>query len=183
MELIHKIEADTQLRPKEGPLCNWCNYQALCPKRKHLLLLETLPPNEYLNEEGVTLVNRYVELKERKRLLDEEMDAELAKIEEALYAFAQREKLEAISGSDHVAKIHTELKEKYPLKGDPRRKALDDIIKRAGKWMEVSDLNPWMLVRVLSRANWDPLLAKKIKEFCNSEENRTLTVSKLKERE
>ena len=183
MELIHKIEADTQLRPKEGPLCNWCNYQALCPKRKHLLLLETLPPNEYLNEEGVTLVNRYVELKERKRLLDEEMDAELAKIEEALYAFAQREKLEAICGSDHVAKIHTELKEKYPLKGDPRRKALDDIIKRAGKWMEVSDLNPWMLARVLSRANWDPLLAKKIKEFCNSEENRTLTVSKLKERE
>jgi hypothetical protein len=49
--------------------------------------------------------------------------------------------------------------------------------------MEVSDLNPWMLVKIVSRGNWDPLLAKKIKEFCSSEENRTLTVSKLKERE
>jgi len=183
MDLIQKIEMDTQLTPKEGPLCNWCDYQALCPRRKHRVLLETLPPNEYVSEEGVTLVNRYVELKERKRLLDEEIDAELAKIEEALHAFAQREKLEAVFGSDHVAKILMELKEKYPLKGDPRRKALDDIIKRAGKWMEVSDLNPWMLARVLSRGNWDPLLAKKIREFSSSEKNRTLTVSKLKERE
>jgi hypothetical protein len=124
-----------------------------------------------------------VELKERKRVLDEEIDIELSKIEEALYAYGQREKVEAIFGSDHVARFQRELKEKYPLKGDPRRRTLDEIIKRAGKWMEVSDLNPWMLARVLGRSNWDPLLVKKLKEFCKSEETRNLSVSKLKERE
>ncbi len=183
LELIQKIETDRHFIPKEGPLCNWCDYQGLCPRRKHLIAVGSLPPNEYLNEEGVTLVNRYVELKERKGVWNEEIDAELARVEEALYAFAQREELEAIFGSDHVAKIKIETKEKYPLKGDPHRKVLDEIVKNAGKWMEVSDLNPWMLARVIGRGGWPPSLVKKVKEFSTFEESRSITVSKLRERE
>lgn len=183
LELIQKIESDRQFPPKEGPLCDWCDYQGFCPKRKHLMIVESLPFNEYRNEEGVTLVNKYVELKERKRLLDEEIDFELAKLEEAIYAYAQREKVEAIFGSDHVAKIKIEMREKYPLKGDPSRKVLDEMIKKAGKWMEVSDLNPWVLARVIGRTGWDPSLVKKVKEFSTLEESRSITVSKLKERE
>jgi putative RecB family exonuclease len=183
LQLIQKIESDRQFLPKEGALCDWCDYQGFCPKRKHLITVENLLLNEYLNEEGVTLVNKYVELKERKRLLDEEIDVELAKVEEALYAYAQREEIEAIYGSDHVAKIKVETKEKYPLKGDPSRRALDDIIKKAGKWMEVSDLNPWMLARVIGRGNWDSSLVRKVKEFSSLEESKSITVSKLKVRE
>ena len=183
LELIRRIETDRQFLPKEGPLCDWCDYQGFCPKRKHLIAMGSLPPNEYLNEEGVILVNRYVELKEKKRLLTEEIDAELAKLEEALYAYAQREEIEAVFGSDHVAKIKIETKEKYPLKGDPSRKALDEIIKKAGKWLEVSDLNPWMLARVIGRGGWPPSLVNKIKTFSTVEESRSIAVSKLKERE
>jgi putative RecB family exonuclease len=183
LELIRKIETDRHFFPKEGPLCNWCDYQGFCPKRKHLIAVETLPPNEYLNEEGVALVNRYVEMKERKRLYNEEIDVELAKIEEALYAYARGKEIEAIFGSDHLAKIRTEAKEKYPLKGDPSRRALDEMIKKAGKWMEVSDLNPWMLARVMGRGGWPPSLANRVKAFSTVEENRSITVTKLKERE
>jgi len=183
LELIRRIETDRQFLPKEGPLCDWCDYQGFCPKRKHFIAVGSLPPNEYLNEEGVVLVNQYVELKERKRLSNEEVDAELAKIEEALYAYAQREELEAIFGSDHVAKIKVETKEKYPLKGDPNRKVLDEIIRKAGKWMEVSDLNPWMLARVIGRGGWPPSLVNKVKGFSSMEESRSITISKLKERE
>jgi len=183
LELIQTIETDRHFLPKEGPLCDWCDYQRYCPKRRHLIAVESLPPNEYLHEEGVVLVNQYAELIERKALLNEEIDAEISKIEEALYAYGQREKVDAIAGSDHVAKIRTEKKEKYPLKGDPRRRALDELVKKAGKWMEVSDLNPWMLARVLSRSSWNSDLVKKVKEFCTVEERRSLTISKLKERE
>ncbi len=183
IKLIHQIESDKQFLPKEGPLCDWCDYQGFCPKRKHLVMTETLPANEYLNEEGVTLVNRYVAMKERKRLLNEEIDAELAKLEEALFAYAQREEVEAIYGSDHVARIKIETKEKYPLKGDQRRKALEELIKKAGKWMEVSDLNPWALSRVVERGGWDSLLIKKVKEFSTQEESRSISISRLKERE
>ncbi len=183
LELIRRIETDKEFFPKEGPLCNWCDYQGFCPKRKHLIAVGSLPPNEYLNEEGVVLVNQYVELKEKKRLLNEEIDTELVKVEEALYAYAQREELEAIFGSDHVAKIKIETKEKYPLKGDSNRKTLDELIKKAGKWMEVSDLNPWMLARVIDRRGWPPSLVTKVKGFSTVEESRSITVSKLKERE
>ena len=183
LDLIQSIEADRRFFPKEGPLCNWCDYQGYCPKRKHLIAVGSLPPNEYLNEEGVVLVNQYVEMKERKRILSEEIDAELAKMEEALYAYAQGGEIEAIFGSDHVAKIRIETKEKYPLKGDPNRRVLDEVIKKAGKWMEVSDLNPWMLARVIDRRGWPPSLVNKVKEFSTVEESRSITVSKLKERE
>jgi putative RecB family exonuclease len=183
LELIHRIETDRQFLPKEGPLCDWCDYQGICPRRKHLITVGSLPANEYLNEEGVALVNRYVELKERKRVWDEEIDAEIGKVEEALYAYGQREKIEAIFGSDHVAKIKIEMKEKYPLKGVPSRKMLDEVVKNAGKWMEVSDLNPWMLARVIGRGGWPPSLVKKVKEFSSLEESRSITISKLRERE
>jgi putative RecB family exonuclease len=183
LELIRRIETDREFLPKEGPLCDWCDYQGFCPKRKHLIAVGSLPSNEYLNEEGVVLVNQYVELKEKKRLLNEEVDVELAKIEEALYAYAQREELEAIFGSDHVAKIKIEMKEKYPLKGDPNRKLLDEIVKKAGKWMEVSDLNPWMLPRIVGRGGWPPSLVTKVKGFSTVEESRSITVSKLRGRE
>jgi putative RecB family exonuclease len=183
MELIQKIETDRDFAPKESPLCDWCDYQGLCPRRKHLIRVGNLSLNEYLNEEGVTLVNHYVELKEKKRILSEEIDAELMKIEEALIAYAQKEEAEAVYGSDHVAKIKVEVKEKYPLKGAPSRKTLDDLIKKAGKWMEISDLNPWMLARIVERGNWPSSLIKMIREFSTREETRSITVTKLKERE
>ncbi len=182
-DLIQRIEGDRNFLPKEGPLCDWCNYQSLCPKRKHLVIVETLPPNEYLQEEGVTLVNRYVELKDKKKVLNEEIDAELAKIEQAIFAYGQKEKMESVFGSDHVAKLIIEMKEKYPLKGDPRRRALDDLIKKAEKWLEVSDLNPWMLARFLNRSTWPPDLVKRVKAFATMEENRSITLTKLKGRE
>jgi hypothetical protein len=183
IELIQRIESDKEFTPKEGPLCDWCDYQIFCPKRKHLIISESLPVNEYLNEEGVSLVNRYVELKEKKRILNEEIDMELSKVEEALFAYAQREKVDSIFGRDYVAKIKIETKEKYPLKGDPNRKLLDELIKSAGKWMEVSDLNPWMLAKIIERGAWPPLLIKKVKEFSIREESRSINLSKLKERE
>ena len=183
LDLIERIESDRNFLPKEGPLCDWCDYRPLCPKRKHLVLVESLPPNEYLREEGVTLVNRYVELREKKRIFDEEIDAELKRIEEALFSYGQKETTETVFGSGHIAKMNTEVKIKYPFKGDPRRRALDDLVKKAGKWMDVSDLNPWMLARVLGRNGWPADLTKKVKEFATTEENRSITITKLKEKE
>ena len=59
---------------------------------------------------------------------------------------------------------------------------MDEVIKKAGKWMEVSDMNPWMLARVLGRNSWSPELVRKVKEYCTVEESRSITVSRLKER-
>jgi putative RecB family exonuclease len=183
LELIGQIEADRHFFPKEGPLCTWCEYQRYCPRRRHLVALESLPPNEYLKEEGVVLVNRYAELLERKTLLVNELDGEISKVEEALYAYGRRENLEAISGGGHLVKIKIENKEKYPMKGDPRRRALDDLIRKSGKWMDVSDLNPWMLARVLTRRGWSPELVQKVRQFCTVDESRSITLMPLKQKD
>ena len=182
LDLIQRIESDRDFLPREGPLCDWCDYRALCPKRKHLVRVESLPPNEYLQEEGVNLVNRYIELKEKKRRWNEEIDVELVKIEEALFSYAKKEGIDRLFTDGHLVRVDMEMKEKYPLKGDPRRKALDELIKKAGKWMEVSDLNPWMLARILSRNNWPSDLAKRVKEFAMTEEKRSIVLTSLKER-
>ena len=29
--LINRIEAETEYKPKKINLCNWCEYQAICP--------------------------------------------------------------------------------------------------------------------------------------------------------
>jgi hypothetical protein len=60
---------------------------------------------------------------------------------------------------------------------------LDELIKKAGKWMEVSDLNPWMLARVISRKTWPPSLVNKVRGFSTIEESKSITLTRLKERE
>jgi len=65
IHLIDDIESAEEFPPKESALCDWCEYPDLCPMRKHYYTVENLPANEFLNEPGVALVNRYAELKEK----------------------------------------------------------------------------------------------------------------------
>lgn len=57
--LIDSIEADSTFAPRESALCDWCSYPDLCPLRKHAVLVDSLPPDKYLAEPGVALVNRF----------------------------------------------------------------------------------------------------------------------------
>jgi putative RecB family exonuclease len=178
MDLIGRIESDLHFLPKEGPLCEWCNFQALCPKRRHRAATRELAPEVFSLDEGVALVRKFADLSERKRLLNEEIDAELAGVEEALLTYGSRMGEETIFGEAHVARIRREVKEKYPLKGDPRRRALEDLLRKAGKWGEVSDFNPWMLARVIERTRWDPLLVRRVRDFVIREETTSIQLSK-----
>ncbi len=65
IHLIDDIESAEEFPPKESALCDWCEYPDLCPLRKHYYTVENLPTNEFLNEPGVALVNRFAELKEK----------------------------------------------------------------------------------------------------------------------
>lgn len=44
LELIRRIETDKQFLPKEGPLCNWCNYQGSAQKENISLPWEAFHP-------------------------------------------------------------------------------------------------------------------------------------------
>lgn len=70
--IIDEIESAREFAPKESGYCEWCEYPDLCPMRKHFYTVEALPPNEYLTEPGVVLVNKYAELREKAGEIDEE---------------------------------------------------------------------------------------------------------------
>ncbi len=177
--LIDEIESAKEFPPKESGYCEWCEYPDLCPMRKHFYTVEALPANEYLNEPGVVLVNRYAELKEQARAIGEEMD----KVKEALTEYARRENVTLIRGSSHKVRVRFDEKLKFPSKNEPEREGLDEVIMQAGKWLEVSQLDTAALTRIVEEGLWDKELIDQVMKYGRIEETSAVYLSKLKEDE
>jgi len=177
--LIDEIEVARDFPPRESSLCDWCEYPDLCPLRKHFVKVEALPVNEYLNEPGVVLVNKYVTLR------DEEagIKAEMEKVREAILDYARREEVELIKGSDYKARVKFDEKLKFPSKNDAERQGLDKAIKEAGKWAEVSQLDISSLTHVVESGQWSKDLIEQVMKYGRIEEISSVTVSKLKDEE
>lgn len=181
IETIEHAEEEYNFQAVESRLCDWCEYQALCPKRMHIVKTGQMSLSKYLSDPGVNLVNRYVEkANERKKFL-EKIDSELELLKEAIIAYAKKEGVEVIRGNDKKLRIKIEEKNFFPTKEEKEREELDAVIKEAGKWELVSDLNVHALAKAM--AGWSPELVEKIKEFQRKEESYRIYVSSLKERE
>jgi len=177
--LIDEIESAEEFLPNETGLCQWCEYPDLCPLCKHAYKVESLPVNEYLQEPGVVLVNRYAELKEKASEIDDELD----KVKEAILAYARSEGVTVIRGSDCQTKIKFTEKLKFPGKHDKKHQQLTSVIADAGKWMEVSKLDTSSLVRVIEDGLWDKELIEEIMKFGRIEESGSVYLSKLRDEE
>ena len=177
--LIDEMESAEDFPPRETGLCDWCEYPDLCPMKKHFFKVEALPVNEYLNEPGVALVNKYAELKEKASEIGEEM----AKVKEAILEYAKREQVEVIKGSDRKARVKFDKKLKFPGKNEAERQQLDDAIVEAGKWMEVSQLDTTSLVHVIEDSLWDEDLIAEVIQYGRIEEVTSVYLSKLKDEE
>jgi putative RecB family exonuclease len=162
-------------------LCDYCEYQDICPAMKHLVKTQEMPVNEYMKEPGVNLVNKYAKTKEKLSEIKKEMELELGKLEEAIIAYAKKEKLEMIAGTDKKLKVKIEQSVKYPATGDEKRQELEEIIRQAGKWNEVSGLSIPSLNKSLDK--WDKKLADKIRKYQKLEESYRLSLSKLEREE
>lgn len=186
VQLIDRIEADTEFKPRENKYCDWCEYPDLCPCRKHFYVVEALPVNEYLKEPGVVLVNRLAELKEQAEKAKEQSkrtEEEIEKVEEAIIDYARREGVNVIKGNDCKAKVTFKQKLKFPGKNDAERPALDAVIKEAGKWDEVSILDIKAIADTLDSGEWSQELIDQIMEYGCFEESTTVRLSKLREEE
>lgn len=51
----------------ESRLCDYCEYQAVCPVRRHLFKLAALPPARFAQEQGVKLVDLWTGLEARRK--------------------------------------------------------------------------------------------------------------------
>jgi putative RecB family exonuclease len=166
--LIKTIEKDSKFEPIESNLCDWCEYPEYCPAKKHEIKVQDLPPNKYLKEKGVSLVNKYASFKTKiKELRKQEADLqlELGLIADAAVTYAKEEGISNITGSDFLLKITEETTLSFPRSGEDDREALERCIKKAGIWEEVSGLNLSRLVRLIEDEALDQRIRNRLMRF------------------
>lgn len=173
--LIDTIEADKEFKHKESNLCGWCDYWAYCPAKKHLAKVDALPPEEFLADDGVTLVNKYVSAWNRSK----EADAEKERLKQKLTSYAKKEGAETIIGSDFCVKVTFKKNQKFPENNSPDRLALEKAIKDAGVWNEVSRLDGNSLAKIIESNKWDEELVEKVKQFVSVEESIRVSQPKV----
>jgi RecB family exonuclease len=178
--LIDRIEAETEFAPHESALCNWCPYWDLCPLKKHLAKLGETPPDRWKDEPGVVIVDAYAEKWRKKRALDTEVKAvevELGEIREAAIAFAEKEGVQVIGGTDARLRVTGKERITAPAKGSEEREALERELRLAGVWDEVATLDPAALEKAVAEGRWKGDILKRIKEYVREERRYTVTLT------
>ena len=173
LDLIGAIAADSEFRPHESALCDWCAFTEYCPAKKHAALIDALPPNEYLNEPGVKLVKAYADLERTKN----DLEVEIHKVREALIDYARSHQVEVIRGSGHKVLVRFYKGISFPTKDDPRRAALEQLVKESGLWDRVSVMSPVSLAKLVEGGALDAELARRIAAMGTEEERPWVKLS------
>lgn len=174
---IERAEARNDFPAVESALCDWCGFLALCPKHKHALRVEFLKENEFAKDSGVQLATKYAELKAKEK----EIASKLDELKEAVFAFAKKEGIEVIIGKDCKLKVKLSKVERLPAKGTEEREKLDELVKKSGKWVEVSDLSQALLKQALEEGVFDSKMVRAIEGLQRLEEEGRIYLSALKE--
>ncbi len=181
IRLIERIEHEERFIANPGFLCDWCEYKSCCPQWSHLYVIQEKSENEYLKDTGVTLVNRYAEVKVAQKLANLQWDAELAKLEEALVLFAEKEHVEVVFGSKNKIRISESQKYCFPSKNSTQREKLEELLRSFGKLQEVSQLDTAALGRIIEEKAWEPTVLKAVERFVEIERKKRLYLSQKKE--
>jgi len=180
---VKEIESCNNFPPEKSALCDWCDFQNICPLWKHPKEMEDLSVNEYKKDPGVKLVANYKELQEEKNELQEkieEIEKKQEKIKEAAIDFAEREKISIIDGSD--ARLKVDIKDEFraPTKGENPEAwgNLRDFLKNEGKYEEVSTVMSKMVSYRIENNIWPLEFIDKIKKFLIQQVTKTVRLIK-----
>ncbi len=175
VEVVQRIEGSRDFPPRESELCEWCEMQEHCPKRKHLFMTASLPVRELGMDRGIQLVDEYVEWRAKKLEAEEQME----KLRRELLEFADFHGVDNIRGSFKVLSIGREMKPKLPPAGSGEREAVEEMLKREGKWEEVSALSAHKLASLLSSGSLGEELRSRLQEIIPFEESASIRLRKL----
>ena len=177
VSIIQKIEGTKEFGPKPSGLCSWCDYEALCPARKHFVQVESLPPEKFRDEDGVKLVDAYAAAKQKA----EEAKSQMEEIEARILRFAQEKDLDAVRGSIHKVKVWRGESVKFPPKDkDPQAsRAVADILKRYGLWDSYSMLQVLPLSKAIQEKKIPAEVMDELSQYVKREKIERLYLSKL----
>jgi len=163
----------------EGPLCAYCDYEEVCPARKHLYQVRVMPENKLTKEPAVKLVDRWTKLEaQRKELRGEQggLEAQIDEVRQAIIDVAKREGLELVAGREKEVVIKQVDKVMFPRKGEEPEEAAElEAALRATKWWnDLSTLSAAQLEAAWEEADQvNPDLRKLLKRFVWTDEDTT----------
>ncbi len=179
LSLIKFIESRKQkdFEPHVSSLCDWCEYKPICPKWSHLYKTKISQQKTLTPDEGIPLVNSYAQLS----ILKQEVEKKLDELKQKLIDFAKEQKIDSIFGDTHRVSIVEY--EDLALPPKKQRAELNQILKRLGKWEEVSDIDRFVLSKILKEERWPKELLDEIKTFARIEKSYRLFLGEIKNRE
>ena len=118
-----------KFEPRENPLCNWCDYQALCPVFRHKYEKELGDPAPRMTE----IADEWVGLKRQGRTVYRRLD-ELAGL---INAFCEEHNYRKLYTTDGAA---IERRPQHVTAPDERR--LREILEPLGLWEQVLTVDP-----------------------------------------
>lgn len=183
IERVKEIENCDKFPPGKSVLCDWCDFQNICPLWKHPKEMEELEINEYKKDPGVKLVSEYKKLEEAKNEFKEEIykiEEEQEKIKEAAVEFAEREKISIIDGPDARLKVDIKDELRAPIRAEDQVswEKLRDLLIQEQKYQEVSTVNGNMLNYRIRSNIWPSDFIKKIEQFLKHQITKTVRLVK-----
>ena len=177
--LIDRIEAERVWVPHESALCDWCPYWDLCPVKKHLVKIEALPGDKWKDEPGVVIVDAYAERWKRKKELEGQLEAvkgEMEGLRDAAIAFADKEGVQVIAGTESRLRVTGKDRVVSPNKGTAEREALERELRGRGVWDEVAELDTSALDKAIAAGKWSGEILEALKGYVRIEKRWTVSL-------
>lgn len=171
---IDAIESASSYPTVVTKLCDWCEFRSKCPEWGHIAKTDSMSLNTFIGESGVKLVNEYAELTNKKKGLEEEIE----KIKEKILAYSKEKSLNIMTGTSHNVRIWRANKFKFPGRDEPRREELEDFLRKANLWNDVSSLDTFILSKKMDNPEWPDDITKAIEKFGNRETIERLYLKK-----
>lgn len=157
--LVARIKRDHAFEPKQGPLCDWCEYKDLCPLFAHPEKIAALAPAERRKDEGVRLVDALTEVEEKRRRVKDELkalDREKDGLDERIADWAQAAGVGVVAGASAQASVNIKEDIHLPTKTQEPQKhaALEAEARRSALWGEVARLDVHALTEGVRSRRW-----------------------------
>jgi RecB family exonuclease len=110
VERIKDIESCNDYPTNVTALCNYCVYKSMCPSFKHEAELEFKTAEEFTDDFGVQLVNKYSEAD----ALEKEAKQKKEELKLKLVEFAKQKELDVVYGSNKKVSVKPYDKVVYP---------------------------------------------------------------------
>jgi len=172
IDKIEVLQAE-EFVPKESILCDWCEFASLCPKKKHIVKTKQLGLEEFSKDYGVNLAKDYFEKSDKIA----ELKLELAEIEEKIFAYAEREKIDNIYGGLGTLKIYNDLSYKLPVKGTPKFKHIQDVVTKS-KLDELLTIDSYNFIKSVNTGLLPEDVFNEISTMLERKKNRRIYIKK-----